>query len=372
MPVYQPVKTIDFTKDEFTKPDTRPLCLLVGIFSPVYDSTYMVSGFEQCGYRVEKMDWQKIKYENTGKQTEVALNEETGQYEEKEVEVNGISVLQDAILKKAMISQPDLIFLHIQSKGILNTLIVDQLQRIADTVIYNFDCRSKKKTQWIYDLVPYVKLVCFSNLEDVMNCRAMGNYNTMVLQSSADYDVYKPLPNKEAIPKEFRHDIVFIGNRFDNSNMDFPEAKQRTEMVEMLSKEYGDRFKAWGMGWNFSRFVNKQEEVMIYNSCKIAITQNNFNRVDYQSDRIYKAMGCGAFTIAQFFPNINKYFNKYVCSAWLDLPMLKSEIDRYLEDEELRVKKAKYGAAFIREKHSWKNRVEQLLVALKNVKKDAI
>lgn len=343
-----PVKSVPFNTNEFPAPDPRPLCLFIGIFSPQFDSTFMVKGFEQCGYRVEVMDYQKIKYDS------------------------GVGELQSRMVAKAMKDKPELIFIHIQNDNILNTVIVNELQQIGDVVIYNFDCRAKKKMQWLYDLVPYAKLVCFSNLEDVMACRSMGNYNTMVLQSSADFDVYKPLPNKEAIPAEFKHDIVFIGNRYDNTNLEFSEAKQRTEMVNLLQEKYGDRFKAWGMGWQFSRLVNKQEEVMIYNGCKIAITHNNFNRADYQSDRIWRIMGCQTLALAQFFPNINKYIVKEVAGAWLDFDMLVAEIDRYLEDEPLRIKKAGLAALFVREKHSWKNRVEQLLIAIKNVKKDAL
>lgn len=373
LPYLVPVKSIPFNDNEFQPEDTRPLCLFVGIFAPTFDSTFMVRGFEENGYRVEVMDWQKIKFQATVEITEVVKKEGTeDEYEEVKVKQDGVAVLQDALIKKALKEKPDLIFLHIQSENILNTLVVDQLQRIADTVIYNFDCRSKEKTQWLYDLVPYVKLVCFSNIDDAVACRNKGNYNVMVLQSSADYDVYKPLPNKKSIPDEFKHDIVFVGNRYDNTNMEFPEAKARTEMVEFLQNEYGDKFKAWGMGWKYSRLVNKQEEVMIYNGCKIAITQNNFNRAEYQSDRIYRIMGCGAFALMQHFPNANLYFNNDVAAAWLDLPMLKSQIDRYLEDEELREQKAFLGSRFVREKHSWFDRVKQLMIALRNVKKDSI
>jgi hypothetical protein len=366
-----PVKAIPFNKDEFPAPDPRPVCLFVGIFSPTYNSDYMVRGFEENGYRCEILDWQKVKYQATVDYNTVVENGQ-GQFEEKTVKENGIAVLQDTILKKAMKCNPDLIFLHIQSEGILNTLIVDQLQRIANTVIYNFDCRTPEQTQWLYDLVPYVKLVCFSNLEDVMACMAKGHFNTMVLQSSADYEVYRPLPNRGAFKAQYPHDIVFIGNKSEGTNLNFPEAKVRTEMVEFLQKEYGERFKAYGMGWKFSKLVNQQEEVAIYNSCKIAITQNNFQRVDYQSDRIYRAMGCGAFVLAQHFPNINKYFNNDVCGAWLDKKMLLEQVNRYLENDELRIKKANAGAEFVRAKHSWGYRVNQLVIALKNVKKDSL
>ncbi len=362
-----PVKAVPFNEDEMPLIDERPVVLFAGIFAPTFDSTFMSKGFEKAGYRVVVMDWQKIKFNSTEEYNTVQFDEAENKYKEVPVKIDGIKVLQDILIKKANQEQPDLIFLHIQSEGILNTLIVDELQRIAPTVIYNFDCRKADKMQWLYDLVPYVELVCFSNLEDVQNCRKLGYKNTAVLQSSADYDHYK---SEDAIKKltnlftdEFEHEIVFIGNRFDNSNLDFENTVQRTQMVEFLEKEYGDRFKAWGIG--FSRMVNQQEEKIIYNRAKIAICQNNFYKVNYQSDRAFRAMGCGVLTIMQQYPEINKDFNPMVASVWLTFDMLKEQIDKHLENDLLRYGKAKAGAEFVRENHSWYNRVCQLQELMK-------
>lgn len=366
-----PVKTIEFNDDEFPPIDERPLVLFAAIFAPTFDSTFMVKGFEAAGYRVAVLDWQKIKFQANQSFNSVKYEEATDEYKEVEVKEDGIAVLQDLLIKKALAEQPELIFLHIQSEGILNTLIVDQLQRIAPTVIYNFDCRVAEKTQWLYDLVPYVELVCFSNLEDVQNCQKLGYENTAVLHSSADYDHYcydeNISKNNQVIADDYKHDIVFIGNRYDNSNHQFDNTQQRTDMVKFLTDEYGDRFKAWGMG--FSKLVNQQEEKIIYNFAKIAITQNNFYRVNYQSDRVYRAMGCGVLTIMQQYPEINKDFNSAVASVWLDFDMLKEQIDKYLDNDILRYSKAKAGAAFVRERHSWYNRVVEIQQLLKLKKK---
>ena len=247
-----PVSKPPFLESELPPVDERPVVLFAGIEAPVYSSQFMVKGFEKAGYRVIFLDWQKVK-----------VNE-------------GVEMLQSLLVVKAMKEQPNLIFLHIQNDNILNTAIVASLQDVAPTVIYNFDCRVKEKMQWLYELAPYVELICFSNIEDVQNCAKLGHHNTAVLKSSADYDHYEKLPNIEQYKAEYPHEIVFIGNRFDNSNMDFPKAQERTEMVEFLEKTYGDKFKAWGIG--YSRMVNQQEERIIYSCAKIAITHNNFYR----------------------------------------------------------------------------------------------
>jgi len=333
-----PVKRIPFNENEFPEVDERPVVLFASIQSMVYSTSYMIEGFEKAGYRVETIHWQDVKF-----------NE-------------GVEMLQSLLVAKAMKDEPNLIFLHIQSEGILNTAIVSTLQEIAPTVIYNFDCRVKEKMDWLYQLVPYVEMVCFSNLDDVQNCTKLGYHNTAVLKSSADFDHYNKLLNVEELRKDYPHEIVFIGNRFDNSNMEFPFAKERTEMVEFLQKEYGERFKAWGIG--FSRMVNQQEERNIYNCAKIAITHNNFYRTNYCSDRTFRAMGCGVFTIQKQYPLINLDFNPTTSSAWLDLEGLKHEIDFYLKHEGVRKEKAQNGFDHVRELHRWFNRVIELQILL--------
>ena len=345
--VVHPVKSIPFNANEFPEPDTRPVCLFVGIFvNTVYNSKYMAQGFEQAGYRVEIMDYQAIKF-----------NE-------------GVEMLQSLLVAKAMKEEPALIFLHIQTEGILNPVIVNQLNEIAPTVLYNFDCRDKAKMQWIYELMPYLTLGCFSNLEDVQICGNLGYQNAMVLQSSADYEYYRKLEKSERdellMSEKYPHDIVFIGNRYDNTNMEFPRAKERTEMVAYLKERFGNKFCSYGMG--FSKLVNQDEERLIYNNAKIAITHNNFYRVDYCSDRVYRSMGCGCFTIQQHYPNINQYFNNKVTSTWLNFEMLGDEIEKYLADNKLREAKAAAGFDFVREHHNWYKRVLQIQETLKKQK----
>lgn len=329
-----PVKRVPFNDNEFPETDGRPVVMFVGIEAPTFSSAFMIEGFGQAGYRVEYLDWQKVKFND------------------------GITMLQSLLIAKATTDKPDLIFLHIQTEGILNTAIVSQLNDIAPTVIYNFDCRLEEQMKWLYDLVPYVSLVCFSNLEDVQNCAKLGHHNTAVLKSSADFNHYERLKNTAQLKEMYPHEIVFIGNRFDNTNMKFPLAQERKDMVDFLQKEYGDRFKAWGIG--FSRMVNQQEERNIYSCAKIAIAHNNFYRPSYCSDRTFRAMGCGAFTIQKHYPQMNLDFNNRVTSTWLDFEGLKYEIDKHLEDEELRESKAVAGASYVREVHSWYNRVIEL------------
>lgn len=335
---YKPAMSVPFDEGDFPN-EHKPTILFVGIYAPTFNSDFMVRGFEKAGYNVVTIDWQKVR-----------LNEQ-------------VFGLRERLIGSAMMNQPEFIFLHIQSKGVIDIDTAIALQKIAPVIMYNFDCRQFDEMQWAYALTPHIELNLFSNNEDVQRCRSLGYNNVAVLSSSADYEHYRPARNVDSYRINYPQEIVFIGNRFDKSNMKFDKAAERTEMVEFLQSTYGDNFKGWGMG--YSKMVNQQEEVLIYNCTKIAITQNNFYRSRYCSDRVFRAMGSGAMVIQQYYPEINKDFTSGVTSVWVNFEQLKSEIDKYLENEMLRFAKARAGAEYVRERHSWFNRVIELQQILK-------
>lgn len=320
--------------------DERPVVLFAAIYAPTYNSDYMVRGFEEAGYRVCVINWQEVRF-----------NE-------------GTIGLAERLLMKANEEQPELIFLHIQNKDVLNKELLEQLNKISFTISYTFDCRSIEKTEWMYELAPYVGLTLFSNYLDVQMCKELGIFNVDVLHSSADFAHYR----KGNIELTDVGEIVFIGNNYENSNMGFDKSKERREMVDFMKAEFGDKFRVYGQGWEGSKIVNQQEEVLIYNNAKIAITHNNYYRAGYQSDRAYRAMASGVFSILQYYPEINKDFNSQVISTWNSFEMLRDECIKYLKDDELRINKAEAGLLFVRNKCSWKERVLKLKSMIKKIK----
>lgn len=341
-----PVKTVGFNENEFPEIDTRPVVYFVGINNHAFRSEGMIKGFNDLGYQVEFLDWQKVKAETD------------------------VDELRSVMRGKCAISKIDLIFLHVMTEGILDSVLLTELSEVAPTVIYNLDCRTKQQTEWLYELCPHASLVCFSNEEDVFQANKLGFNNVINVHSSTDYEHYMPI-RKQFIKEEYKHDIVFVGNRYDNTNMIFDNSKERKEMVDFLTETYGDRFKAYGIGFP-GGYVDMQKERLIYCASKIAITHNNFIRGRYQSDRAYRSMGCGCFTILRYYPGINKDFSKHECSTWINFDMLKQEIDKHLEDSGMRIEKATRAAQFVRNFHSWSNRFLEIIEKLKELGHDKI
>lgn len=308
---------------------TMKSVLHIGLKSSTYSPEGMEKGFRAAGFTDYTFwDWQAIRLDC------------------------GILGCQSRMIGAAQILQPDLIFLHLQNPSIVDTETAIELAKCGFVVNYTFDARVQTEMQWMYDLAPHIGLTLFSCEEDATNCKVGA---AAVIQSSCDMDWYKRLP------MERNNDVVFIGGNYEPTNLVFPLAQQRAEMIRFLKKKI-PTFKEYGMNWDLSQYINPQQEIAIYNQAAIAINQNNFLRDGYCSDRLWRAMATGIFTITSYFPGIEKIFGKNgeYLSWFHNFDELKKKIEFYLKFSELREEIATKASAFIRENHSWKNRFDEM------------
>jgi hypothetical protein len=274
----------------------------------------------------------------------------------------GKEMMQQQLIRMAEQLKPDMIWMQIQGSDVIDLETFQAIQRIAFTVNFTFDIRINEQTQWLYNLVPHIGLVCFSNQEDVDECIRRGYKNCMVLQSSADSDVYKPAGI-------MRKGIVFVGNNFCNTNMEFPLSKERVAMVNFLQQEFPDDFKVYGNNWDGSKLISQKEEVAIYQSAAIVINQNNFDRTLYTSDRIWRAMMCGALCLTKYFCGIEKMFTRHLhLDWWHTLEELKQKINYYLSDlGKAALIGQSIGVQHVLDNHTWTARVKEMMAFIENL-----
>lgn len=272
----------------------------------------------------------------------------------------GRDLMRRSLVHEAQKIKPDLIFCQIQTSEILDSETWGALSKIAFVVNYTFDVRINAQTQWMYELVPHIGLTCFSNLEDVEECNRRGYDNVMLLQSSADPDVYKPSVVKD------RNGVVFIGNNFQNTNHEFPLSKERAEMVEFLRKEFPDQFKVYGNNWGNSHITSHKdginEEVEILQSAAIAVNHNNLNPTSYCSDRVWRTLFSGALCLTKYFKGIEKLFTRYEdLDWWENFDELKDQINYYLQHREKAYQIGIRGMQQALLKHTWSSRVKEMM-----------
>ena len=311
--------------------------LFVCLEAPHYKPDAQIKAFEYNSYEVIPFSWQPYRFSN------------------------GIIGMHDAVVETAKKVQPDVIFLQIQHPECLTLHFAKRLAKIAFVVNYTYDVRSKEKTQWMYDIAPHIGLTLFACQEDVNHCYEQGIKNTACIHSSCDMDWYKPIEIPKSIDlvgiKTPTAPIVFIGNNYKHTNLSFELADERFEMVQMLKETYGNDFLCEGMNWQESKIVNPQQEIYKYNTAKIAISHNNYDRENYTSDRIWRIMACGCFCLTKYFKGIEDIFDREIhLDWWHDFDELKSKIDYYLANDNYRKSVAINGSNYVRKYHTWTDR----------------
>lgn len=304
--------------------------LHIRLDAPQYSSDGIKKGFIENGYEYHGINWQALKFDV------------------------GIIGLQARVLQAAKEIESDLIFLHIQGPGVLDIEFCQELSECGTTVLYTFDVREDIK--WQQELAPYLDLILFADKGSVDQCNEIGIFNVDVLQSSCDMDIYKPREPKVKYPQS----IAFIGSNYVNTNLNFPMAQERLDMVNFLRAEYGHDFLVKGMNWPISEFVNVDQEVDIYNSVKIAICQNNFDRELYFSDRVWRAMACGCLVLHKHVVGAKEIFDPTNMNIWISLNDLKTKIDFYLSDIVARKRISENGCDLVRTRHNWAERIKEL------------
>lgn len=268
----------------------------------------------------------------------------------------GHQAMRQKLIRMAESVKPNLIFLHVQNSEALDLETVKKLSAIGFTVLYTFDCRTKEKTEWMYQFMPHLGLVCFSNQEDLDEAKQRWFTNGMVLQSSCDMKVYKP--QNSGVTKK---GIVFVGGNYLHTNLNFPLAQERYDMVNFLQNNFIN-FSIMGMGWPNNSLVNSVQERIAYNIYAIAINQNNFDRELYSSDRIWRIMSTGAFCLTKYFKGIETMFTPGMhLDWWHNFDELKYKIDYYLTNVDERERIAETGMNLVRSMHRWTDRIALMM-----------
>lgn len=247
--------------------------------------------------------------------------------------------------------KPDIIFMQVQTSGIIDRHTAAYISQKAFTINWTGDVRSPLP-QWFKDIAPHIGVTLFTNMNDVDHMRSMG-FRSDYLQIGFPDKIFKP---KGEITESA--DIIFMGNNVGG----FPLSSYRREMIDELKKRYGVKFKVYGVGWPGAISIDQQsEEVKHYRGAKIAINLSHFKYRRYSSDRLIRAIGSGVMVLSHNYPEIEKEFEpgKHL-DVWNSFDELFDKIDYYLAEGNERKKIAKAGSDHVHKNHNWKARLSDL------------
>lgn len=264
----------------------------------------------------------------------------------------GVSDVNEKAISIAKEFKPDIIFMQIQAPDIIHNDTVRQMKETGAFIInWNGDIRHSTP-DWMQSMAEHVDRTLFSNMRDARNVKN-GGY----LEIGYDPEIYKPegekLPCKE---------IAFFGNNYGANR--FPMSRFRIDMHNLLTRQFGSKYGAYGNWSNASGNFNhsQYEEAAAYRSCKIAINVSHFEEERYSSDRILRILGTGVFCLCKWYPAM-PYIDGVHVKVWRTLPELLSLIKHYMNDanKDERDRIARQGMEFVQSNYTFDHMVKSII-----------
>jgi hypothetical protein len=269
---------------------------------PTYPNKGWEQGFHQNFVKYHGVDWQTYR------------------------RLWGDKALRNKVLLEVEDIRPDFVFMQIQRPDIFDREFIAELQITCPVVNYNEDVREDIK--WMADL--NCALTLMSNMDDVLALRRMG-LNADFMMPTYD-ECFYGTKNKNPFDQFAWGDIVFIGNSYASTNLTFPNAAERDEMVEAMEKAFPTQFRAYGRGYK-NGYVQPAKEAACYRNSKIAVMHNNFTRKDYHSDRAIRALACGTVIVPHYTEITSIETSVLFANGWRTIEELIKRCKVLLEDQ---------------------------------------
>lgn len=192
--------------------------------------------------------------------------------------------------------------------------------------------------------------------EDVVDWSHFG-LNHICIRQGVDASVHKRVP----FDKKYANDLVFVGNLYN---------QKRVDLLRKVANKY--QLKVYGHNY-FSDLDNggkvfNDDLCKVYSSSKIALGVNSFIGEGYWSNRVYLALGCGAFFLTPYVEGLEDEFENYKHLVWYKTEDEMFElIDRFLKDERQRKEIASNGYKFVHKNYSYQKRTKKLVEEIKKL-----
>lgn len=274
---------------------------------------------------------------------------------------NGHQNLNQEIIKIAKEFKPDVVFMQIQTAGVIKPQALQALHESGSFVInFTGDVRSPLP-RWYIDTGKLINLTLFTNMPDVYTARRAGVSAEFCIMGY-DPDIYRPNYN---VNKDT--DVAFFANNYTHNGRGiFPLSDYRKQTADFLKRIYGARFKLYGNGWDRpdGSFMDSQHnEARQLQRVKIAINISHYEYERYSSDRINRTLGCGVFCMTHVFPGMEELglIDGETCATFSDFTELQSKLNYYLNHEKERKKISAAGHKLATETLTFDSMIENLL-----------
>lgn len=210
-------------------------------------------------------------------------------------------------VQQALEYKPDFIFMQLNYINIPITINSLQLikQSLPNVKIANWTGDIRYHSDDLTEYSKVIDLPLISSTGQLDFYRSRGCKNVKYWQVGFD-----PKFNYPIWKTNFTYDVCFTGNNYSNSI--YSEAPLRVNTVNLLHKEFNNKFCLYGAGFNHinnGRTCDDRQANNYYNDSLCVLSISNDNSIaDYFSNRLLICTASGRPTISWYFPNIENHF----------------------------------------------------------------
>jgi spore maturation protein CgeB len=261
----------------------------------------------------------------------------------------GYEEMNRSLLRLVRKFEPDLLFCVLFEEQLDRRTLIEISERTSTTT-FNWFCDD----HWRFDSYSRHWAPCFNWVattdEDAFErYHRLGFDHALMTQWACNPTVYHPRVS------EPRLDVTFVGQ---------PHSDRR-RLVERLAAA-GTDVTCWGQGWSGGR-LTLDEMVSVFSRSRINL---NFSKASAGKARQLKARpfeiaACGGFVLTENAPGLDRYFRPgEEIGTFQNGRDLVRQVERFLDDEELRASIARRGAIRARTEHTYTRRLEELFAAM--------
>jgi spore maturation protein CgeB len=322
---------------------------------------YLYAALLNCGYDAKILDFSKFydgyKY--------------IGEFTPNEDHVNSlkqmlVNLMSEALLSSVFNDAPDLVIFMAQSPAGERTLL--KLKSMGIKTAYWFVEDYHTLTYWgsVAKNVDYFFTIQKEGFFEELKNMGLSNYHYLPLACLPDFHKKITPVNKEDEAR-YGSDVSFAGAGYFNRKNAF------SQLMDFNFKIWGGD---WFVGLPLSLFIqeggkrfSEEEAVKIYNYSKININIHSSMwhwdinpNGDFLNPRVYEILGCGGFQLVDKRSYLEGIFEDGKdLVVFEDTADLRKKIKYYLANEEERQAIAARGYETVRKRHTYEQRVQEMM-----------